>query len=66
MDRIDARQTLKNFTVNDWTAMKTSERDKLHRNIFKVAYPDALKKRAVTSEQIIGIGAITPESNNGE
>lgn len=65
MDRIKARDLLQSFTTQDWSQSKQETRDRLHRKIFSVAYPDELKKKAVTADKLQGIATITKEMING-
>lgn len=61
MEQIKARNTLTNLTVQDWSHMKKENRNKMHRKIHDVAYPQHRKKVAITTEKLKGIGMITPQ-----
>lgn len=65
MESINARKLLQSFTTQDWSHSKQDSRDRLHRKIFAVAYPEELKKKAVTADKLQGIATITKEMING-
>mgnify|MGYP007020005897 CR=1 FL=1 len=55
MQKIEARKMLRDFTVGDYPKLKSEDRSKIHRNTFKVGYPNAMKERAVKSSDLKGI-----------
>jgi len=61
MNQLQARETLRDFTKHDWQNMKQQARSKLHKSIFKVAYPREIKASAITTDKLKGIGVITPQ-----
>jgi hypothetical protein len=53
-----ARETLENWTANDWPNIKKDKRESMHRKLHRVAYPDN-KPIAMTPETLanfIGLG----------
>ena len=61
MERITARKTLINFTEADWSHMKQDKRSKLHRNTYKIAYPEEFISKAITADKLQGIATITKD-----
>lgn len=55
MEIIGAKTLLKSFSVADYPNGKADSRRKLHRKIFKVAYPNDAKKRALKVSDLKGI-----------
>ena len=39
--------------VYDYSTLKQDERSKLHRNMYKVAYPEDFVKRAVKTDDLV-------------
>jgi hypothetical protein len=46
---IEAQEQLKAFGVADWPNIKKSERTKIHKNLFNLAYPSELKEKNLIS-----------------
>ncbi len=42
---IEAQEQLKAFTVQDWSHMKKAQRTKLHKELFKKAYPSEIRQK---------------------
>ena len=42
---IEAQEQLKMFTVSDWPNMKKQAKQKLHKDLFRKAYPSNLKQK---------------------
>jgi hypothetical protein len=61
MERIKARNTLKDFRVSMYPKTSESARSKLHKDIYQVAYKEEMVKQAVTTDQLVGGGYITPD-----
>jgi|TARA_R110000850_G_scaffold169295_5_gene294475 hypothetical protein len=55
MKKIEARKMLIDFTTGDYPQMKSEDRSRLHRSTYKMAYPEEMKKRAVSSSDLKGI-----------
>jgi hypothetical protein len=53
--KIEARKMLIDFTTGDYPQMKSEDRSRLHRTTYKIAYPEAMKKRAVSASELKGI-----------
>lgn len=53
MQRIESKNYLKSFNVSSFPTMKSEDRNKLHREIFKVAYPEHFIKRAVKTDDLV-------------
>ncbi len=53
MTSIEAQEQLKLMTVADWPNMKKQTRSKVHRELFKQAYPSEVrKKNYITPEEL--------------
>ena len=53
MHRIISRKTLRDFTVTGFPYISTDkERRKLHRNVFKVAYPENFEQKIVKTSDL--------------
>lgn len=61
MERLKARNTLKDFRVSMYSKTSESARSKLHKDIYQVAYKEEMIKEAVTTDKLVGGGYITPE-----
>lgn len=64
MEVIQSRKMIKDFTRADYPNMKDEDRKKIHRNIFKVAYPKSMKKRALRASDLRGIPNIEAIARN--
>jgi len=53
MQQIEAKRCLRSFNVSDYPTLKQDERSKLHRNMYKVAYPEDFVKRAVKTDDLV-------------
>lgn len=42
---IEAQDQLKMYNVSDWSNMKKEQRAKAHRELFRQAYPSAIKEK---------------------
>lgn len=62
MTQLKARDTIRDFTKHDWSNMKSQDRNKMHRKLYKIAYPLEFKESAVTTDKLKGIGIITPQT----
>lgn len=60
MNMIKARETLSKFTECDWSNMKSQDRNKLHRDIYKTGYPLEFKQKVLRDESLIA-PTLTPE-----
>lgn len=50
---IESQQMLKELTVQDWSNMKRNQRQKLHKDLYRKAYPSFLsKKKKITIEDL--------------
>lgn len=61
MNRQVAADNLRAYTVASYPNLKDNARDRIHRNMYKIAYPESVKAKAVTAENLTGIPQITPE-----
>lgn len=53
---IEAQEQLKAFTVQDWSHMKKAQRTKLHKDLFKQAYPSEIrKKNYISPEELLKV-----------
>lgn len=48
---LENQEMLRAFTVSDYPQMKKANREKVHRQVYKAAYPDQ-KKRVITTEDL--------------
>lgn len=48
---LENQEILKAFKLADWPMMKKEQRMRLHREIYKLAYPDQ-KKRVITTSDL--------------
>lgn len=44
MLNIEAQDTLNSIMISSWTNMKEKDRDKMHKKLYKQAYPDSFKE----------------------
>lgn len=44
---IEAQEQLKAMTIADWPNMKKAQRQKLHKDLFRQAFPRALKQKNI-------------------
>ena len=68
METIKARETLSSFSSSDWSHMKQSDRSKMHRKIYAIAYPEEMKQKALTEDSLASFVGLKPEmmrKNNG-
>lgn len=42
---IEAQDQLKSFNISDWPNMKKAQRQKLHKELYRQAYPASLRKK---------------------
>lgn len=50
---IEAQEMLKQLTVQDWPNQKPKGRERLHKQLYKKAYPDTFKEgRKVSAETL--------------
>lgn len=54
IDIIEAQETLRLFKVTDWPNLKKDRRDKIYRQLSKIAFPFN-KKKAITSTEFARI-----------
>lgn len=59
METIQSRKMIRDFTRADYPNMKDEDRKKIHRNMFKIAYPDSMKKRALKASDLRNIPDIS-------
>lgn len=53
---IEAQEMLKNLTIQDWTKMKNSSREKLHRQLHRDAYPASFNEvKQVSNDELAKI-----------
>lgn len=53
MHQILAREMLRQFTVADYpNIQQRRDKRKLHKNVYRVAYPDNFKKRAIKTSDL--------------
>jgi len=55
---IEARKVLTDFSISMYPELKKGDRDKLHRNIYKQAYPAAFsteKNKPLTTAQVAAL-----------
>jgi hypothetical protein len=57
---MEAQDQLKLFNALDWPNMKKQDRSKLHRELYRQAYPSALKKK-----QSVNLSDLQRILNNG-
>lgn len=56
---IEARETLTQLSVSDYPHLKKQARQKLHRELSRMAYPSTFKdKRKITLQDLKSIGGI--------
>ena len=55
MNRMEAQEMLAQMKVIDYPNMKSESRNKLHRQLFDKANPEARKERAISPEQMAGL-----------
>lgn len=55
IDRFTSQEMIRNFTVQDYPHMG-KQRSKVHKEVFKVAYPEQMKKRIVTADDLLKKG----------
>lgn len=48
---IEAQDQLKMMNALDWPNMKKNQRQKLHRDLFKQAYPSSVKQKTVVDAE---------------
>lgn len=46
---IEAQEQLKQLTVSDWANMKKNQREKLHKELYRQAFPSELKPKNYVS-----------------
>tara|TARA_R110002096_G_scaffold34017_3_gene97562 strand:- start:1064 stop:1240 length:177 start_codon:yes stop_codon:yes gene_type:complete len=51
-----SQNMLENFTVVDYPNMDKKTRSKIHKEVFKVAYPEQVKKKIVTADDLLKHG----------
>jgi hypothetical protein len=54
--RMKSQNMLESFTVADYPNMESKTRKKIHKEVFKVAYPEQMKKRIVTADDLLKHG----------
>lgn len=50
---IEAQETLKQFVIADWPNQSKQQREKVHRDIYKKAYPKEFNKPKEMSNEMI-------------
>lgn len=53
---IESKKTLIGFQVNDFPTLKQSVRERVHRNLQRIAFPDDFKKSIVRTDQLQAAG----------
>ena len=53
MNRIEAMEMLTKLKVMDYPNMKPEGRSRVHRQLVVRAYPESLKERAITPEEMV-------------
>jgi len=48
---IEAQEQLKSFNVADWPNMKKQQRQKLHKELHRQAYPNSFSKKNLITAQ---------------
>lgn len=56
IERFKSQDMITSMTVGDFSHMDKKQRSKLHKEVFKVAYPEQMKKRIVTADDLIKKG----------
>lgn len=56
LHRVIAKDNLRAFTVADFPMMKSKDKNKLHRELTKVANPDAFKEKIVSTDDLLKMG----------
>jgi hypothetical protein len=56
IERFESQDMLRDMTVGDFSHMDKKARSKLHKDVFKVAYPEQMKKKVVTADDLIKKG----------
>lgn len=51
--RIESQNTLLQFTVQDWSHMRKDQRNKVHRQLHKQAYPEVYESKKPKSTKDI-------------
>ena len=63
IQRMKSQNMIESFTQVDFPNMSKENRRKVHRETFQIAYPESLKKRTVTTDDLLKMGFKGMESN---
>lgn len=50
-DVLEARELLSSFKVSDWPNLKKESRQKMHKEIYRMAYPSTLDGKAMSLKE---------------
>lgn len=51
---IEAQEQLKQMSIADWPNMKKQQRSKIHKELFKQAYPSEIRKKNYITPEDLG------------
>jgi len=52
MKQLEAKEMLRTMSTNDFPHLKNKDRKQVHKELFKIAYPENFKKKIIRNEDL--------------
>jgi hypothetical protein len=56
IERFKSQEMIQGMTVGDFSHLDKKQRSKIHKEVFRVAYPEQMKKKIVTADDLLKKG----------